>query len=45
MKGAGMLVSLRVLNIGFWSHLGSVLGKTPLNSAVKVSYRVAREQI
>ena len=23
MKGAGMLVvSLRVLNIGFWSHLG-----------------------
>ena len=44
MKGAGMLViSLRGVNFGFWSQ--GVLGKTPLNSAVKVSFRVAREEI
>ena len=41
MKGAGMLVvSLRGVNFRF-----DVLGKTPLYLAVKVSFRVAREEI
>ena len=45
MKGVGMLVvSLRAVNFGFWSHLG-VLGKTPSYLAVKVSFRVAHEKI
>ena len=44
MKGVGMLVvSLRGVNFGFWSHL--VLGKAPSYLAVKVSFRVAREKI
>ena len=44
MKGVGMLVvSLRDINFGFWSHLGC-LGKTPSYLAVKVSFRVAREK-
>ena len=44
MKGVGMLVvSLRVVNFGFWAHL--VLGKTPPYLAVKVSFRVVREKI
>ena len=43
-KGVGMLVvSLRGLNFGFWSHLGCS-GKNPLYLAVKVSFRVAREK-
>ena len=42
MKWVGMLVvSLRGVNFGFWSHL--VLGKAPSYLAVKVSFRVARE--
>ena len=47
MKWVGMLVvvSLRGVNVGFWSHLGGVLGKTPSYLAVKVSFRVAREKI
>ena len=45
MKGAGMLVvSPRGVNLGFWSHLGALF-KTPLYLAVKVSFRVAREEI
>ena len=45
MKGVGTLVvSLRGVNFGFWSHLG-VLGKTPSYLAVKVLFRVAREKI
>ena len=44
MKGVGMLVvSLRDINFGFWSHLGC-LGKTPSYLTVKVSFRVAREK-
>ena len=54
MKGVGMLVvSLRGVNFLFWSNLGcsghyirSHLGcSMPLYSAVKVSLRVAREEI
>ena len=42
MKGAGILVvSLRGAKFEFRSHLGPVLGKTPLHLAVKVSLRVA----
>ena len=45
MKGAGMLVvSLTVKKFGFWSPYG-VLGKTPIYLAVKVSFRVAREEV
>ena len=41
IKGAGMLVvSLRVVSFGFWSHLGC-FGQTPLYLAVNVSFRVA----
>ena len=44
MKGVGMLVvSLRGINFGFWSHLGCS-GQTPSYLAVKVSFRVAREK-
>ena len=39
-----LVVSLRDVNFGFWSHLG-VLGKTPSYLAVKVSFRVARDKI
>ena len=47
MKGAGMLVvSLTGVNFRFFSRLGpGVLGKTPLCLAVKVSFRVAFEDI
>ena len=46
MKGVGMLVvSLRVEIPDFGLTLGChVLGKTPSNLAVKVSFRVAREK-
>ena len=45
MEWTGMLVvSLRGVNFGFWSRLG-VLGKMSLSLAVKVSLRVAREEI
>ena len=45
MKGVGMLVvSLRGVNFGFWSHLGC-LSKTPSHLAVKVLLKVAREKI
>ena len=45
MKGVGMFVdSLRGVNFGFWSHLGCS-GKTSLYLAVKISFRVAREDI
>ena len=40
MKGAGMLV----VNFRFWSRFG-VLDKTPLYLAVKISLRVALEEI
>ena len=44
MKGVGMLVvSLRGIHFGFWSHLGCS-GQTPSYLAVKVSFRVAREK-
>ena len=44
-KGVGMLVvSLRVVNFGFWSHLGCS-GQTPLYLAINVSFRVACEEI
>ena len=40
MKGVGMLVvSLRGVNLGFWSHL------VCSGQNVKVSFRVAREKI
>ena len=46
MKGAGMVVvALRGVNFGFWSHLGCSVSKTPQNLAVKVSFRVTREEI
>ena len=46
MKGVGMLVvSLRGVNFGFWSHFKGVLGKTPSYLAVKVSFKVVREKI
>ena len=38
-----LVVSLRDVNFGFWSHLG-VLGKTPSYLAVKVWLRVAWEK-
>ena len=44
MKRVGMLmVSLRGVNFGFWSH--GLLGKTPSYVAVKVSLRVAQEDL
>ena len=39
-----LVVSVRGVNVEFWSHLG-VLGKAPLYLAIKVSFRVAREEI
>ena len=45
MKGTWMLVvSLRGVNFGFWSRLGCS-GKMSLFLAVKVSFRVAHEEI
>ena len=45
MKVVGMLVvSLKGVNFGFWSHLGCS-GQNAINLAVKVSCRVAREKI
>ena len=44
MKAARMLVSLRVVNFGFWSLLGCS-GQTSLYLAVKISFRVVREEI
>ena len=45
IKGGGMLVVLlRGVNFGFWSHLGTVLGKTQSYVAMKVSFRVARKE-
>ena len=45
MKGVGMLVvSLRGVNFGFWSHLGC-LSKTPSHLAVMVLLKVAGEKI
>ena len=45
MKVAGMLiVSLRGVNFGVWSHLGCS-GQMPLYLEVKVSFRVACEEI
>ena len=42
MKGAGMLVvSLRGLNFGFWSHLGCY-GQNAIYLAVKISFGDAR---
>ena len=44
MKGAGMLVvSLRGVNFGLWSHLGC-FGQNAI-TAVQASLRVAREEI
>ena len=46
-KGAGMLVvSLRGVNFGFWSHLGSS-GQNAIifSRKLKISFRVAREEI
>ena len=37
-----LVVWLRGINFGFWSHLGCSAKKTPLNV---VSFRVAREEI
>ena len=48
MKGAGMLVfTLRDVNCKFRILVSrpGVLGKTPLYLAVKVSFRVAREEL
>ena len=45
IKRGGMLVVSRGgVNFGFWSHLGC-LGKMQSYVAVKVSFRVAREEI
>ena len=45
LKGVGMLViSLRGVNFGFWSYL-RCLGTTPLYLVVKVSFRVAGQEI
>ena len=45
IKVTGMLVvSFRGLNYGFWSHLGCS-GQNADISAIKVSFRVAREEI
>ena len=46
-KGVGMLVvSLRGVNFGFWSHLGSS-GQNAIifSRKLKISFRVAREEI
>ena len=47
MKGVGMLVvSLRGVNFGFWSHLGcSGQNAIIIYLAMKVLFRVAREKI
>ena len=46
MKVVGMLVvSLRAVNFGFWSHLGCSGQNAITYLAVKVSFRVAREKI
>ena len=46
MKGVGMIVvSPRGVNFGDWSHLGCSRKKSPLYLAMKVSSRVAREEI
>ena len=39
-RGGDACVSLRAVNFGFWSHLGC-----SRQNAVKVSFRVAREEI
>ena len=39
-----LVVSLKGVNFGFWSHLGC-FGKTQSYVAVKVSFRVAREEV
>ena len=45
MKGLGILiVSLRGVNFGFWSHFGCS-GQNAIIIAVKVSFRVALEKI
>ena len=45
IKMGGILVfSLRGVNFGFWSHLGCS-GKTQSYVAVKVSFRITREEI
>ena len=45
IKRRGMLVvSLKGVNFGFWSHIGC-FGKTQSYVAVKVSFRVAREEV
>ena len=45
MKGVGMLVVLlRGINFGFWSHLGCS-EQNAIYLAVTVSFRVAREKI
>ena len=44
LKGRGCSSPLRGVNHGLWSHLG-VQDKTPLFLAVKVSFRVALEEI
>ena len=45
IKGLGMLiVSLRGVNFGFWSHLGCS-GQNAIIIVVKVSFRVALEKI
>ena len=43
-RGGMLVVSLRGVNFGFWSHLGC-LSKTPSHLAVKVLLKVAREKI
>ena len=46
MKGAGMLdIPLRGVNFGFWSHLGCSERIVIIFSSVKVSFRVAIEEI
>ena len=46
MKGAGMLVVwLRRVNFGFWSHVGCSGQNAIKLLAVKVSFRVAREEL
>ena len=45
MKGVGMLVvSLRDVNFGFWSHLGCS-GQNTIIFSCEVSFRVSREKI
>ena len=43
-RGGMLVVSPGGVNFGFWSHLGC-LGKMQSYVAVKVSFRVAREEI